>query len=129
MHHYVGFDVGKSSHWACVLDGEGEVIFSQRVEATEEAHEAFCSEIAQSGVTHERVVGIDLTAGPATLLEAVLLGHGEKVRYVPGTALNKAREAYAGGERKSDKHDAFVIADHLRLRWKILSEVLLLRRT
>jgi hypothetical protein len=33
---------------------------------------------------------------------------GEQVRYVPGTAVNKAREAYAGGEHKSDPKDAFV---------------------
>jgi transposase len=123
MRHYVGFDVGKDAHWACMLDGEGEVLLSRRVEATEEALEAFCSEIAELGVTDERVVGIDLTGGAASVLEAVLLGRGEKVRYVPGTAVNKAREAYAGGEQKSDPKDAFVIADQLRLRWKTLSEV------
>ncbi len=123
MRHYVGFDVGKDAHWACVLDEEGEVVLSRRVEATEEALEAACSEIATLGVAEERVVGIDLTGGPATLLEVVLLGRGEEVRYVPGTAVNKAREAYAGGEQKSDERDAFVIADHLRLRWTSLSEV------
>jgi transposase len=123
MRHYVGFDVGKGAHWACVLDGDSEVVLSRRIEATEEALEATCKEIAALGVADERVVGIDLTGGPATLLEAVLLGRGEKVRYVPGTAVNKAREAYAGGEQKSDSKDAFVIADQLRLRWKSLSEV------
>lgn len=123
MRHYVGFDVGKGAHWACVLDGEGEVILSRRVEATEEALEGICSEIAALGVAEERVVGIDLTGGPAALLEAVLLERGERVRYVPGTAVNKAREAYAGGEQKSDPKDAFVIADQLRLRWRSLSEV------
>lgn len=123
MRHYVGFEVGKGSHWACVLGGQGEVIVSRRVEAKEEALEMFCSEIAELGVTDERVVGIDLTGGPATLLEAVLLGRGEEVRYVPGTAVNKAREAYAGGEQKSDPKDAFVIADQLRFRWKTLSEI------
>jgi transposase len=123
MRHYVGFDVGKGSHWACVLHEEGEVILSRRVEATEEALEAACKEIATLGDADERVVGIDLVGGPAALLEAVLLGQGEQVRYLLGTALNKAREAYAGGEQKSDKGDAFVIADQLRLRWKSLSEV------
>jgi transposase len=124
MRHYVGFDVGKGAHWACVLDAEGEVILSRKVEATEEALEAACEEIAALGVADdERVLGIDLTGGSATLLEAVLLGRGERVRYVPGGAVNKAREAYAGGEQKSDPKDAFVIADQLRLRWKSLSEV------
>ena len=98
MRYYVGFDVGKGAHWACVLNEEGEMILSRRVEATEEALEAACKEIAALGVADdERVLGIDLTGGPAALLEAVLLGRGEKVRYVPGTAVNKARETYAGG--------------------------------
>jgi predicted NBD/HSP70 family sugar kinase len=81
MRHYVGFDVGKGSHWACVLDGEGEVIISRRVEAKEEALEAFCSEIAELGVTDERVFGIDLTGGPAALCWRRCCS-GEKVRYV-----------------------------------------------
>jgi transposase len=123
MRHYVGLDVGKGAHWACVLGTEGGVLLSRRVEATEEALEAFCSEIAQLGNADERVFGIDLTGGPAALLEAVLLGRNEEVRYVPGTVVNKAREAYAGGEQKSDKRDAFVIADHLRFRWESFSEV------
>ncbi len=37
--------------------------------------------------------------------------------------MSKAREAYAGGEQKSDPGDALVNADQLRLRWKSLSEV------
>jgi transposase len=123
MRHYVGFDVGKGAHWVCVLDAEGEVILSREVRATEEALQAVCSEIAALDVSGERVVGIDLRGGPAALLEAVLLERGERVRYIPGTAVNKAREAYAGGEQKSDKGDAFVIADQLRLRWRSLSEV------
>jgi transposase len=123
LRYYVGFDVGKGAHWVCVLDGEGEVALSRRVEATEEALRAVCSEIEALGVSEERVVGIDLVGGPATLLEAVLLGRGEKVRYIPGTAVNKAREAYASGEQKSDPKDAFVIADQLRFRWRSLSEV------
>ena len=123
MRHYVGFDVGKGIHWVCVLDAEGEVILSREVRATEEALQAVCSEIAALDVSGERVVGIDLRGGPAALLEAVLLERGERVRYIPGTAVNKARQAYAGGEQKSDPKDAFVIADQLRLRWKSLSEV------
>lgn len=33
MRLWVGFDVGKAFHWVCVLDGEGEVLLSRRVEA------------------------------------------------------------------------------------------------
>jgi transposase len=118
--HWVGFDVGKAFHWVCVLDGEGEEVLTRRVEASEKDLEAACSEIAALG--GERVMGIDLMGGPATLLEAVLLGRGEKVFHVPGIAVNRARDAYPG-ESKSDARDARVIADQLRLRREALQEI------
>jgi hypothetical protein len=86
MRHYVGFDVGKGSLWACVLDAEGEVVLSRRVEATEEALEAACKEIAELGVTDERVVGIDLMGGPAALLEVptTTRGYERLLRWAEG---------------------------------------------
>jgi transposase len=122
MRYWVGFDVGKAFHWVCVLDNEGKEVLSRRVEATEEDLEASCSEIEQLG--RERTVGIDLLGGPATLLEAVLLGRGERVLHVPGIAVNRARDAYPG-EAKSDAKNAHVIADQLRLRSATLHEVCL----
>jgi hypothetical protein len=74
MRHYVGFHVGKGAHWACVLDDEGEVILSRRIEATEEALEAACSQIAALGVSDERVGGIDLTGGPRCWRQCCLGG-------------------------------------------------------
>lgn len=120
MKHWIGFDVGKRFHWLCVLDEEGDVLLSRRVDATEGRLEAACSEIASLGAAEERVIGLDMVGGPATLLEAILLERGERVRYIPGTAVNRARDACPGGEHKSDPKDAFVIADQLRLRWRSL---------
>jgi len=123
MVYWVGFDVGKRFHLLCVLDGDGAVLLSKRVDATEEHLEVACSEIAALGDVEERVIGVDVLGGPATLVEIILLERGERVRYIPGTAANKVRDAYPGGEHKSDSKDAFVIADQLRLRWKSLREV------
>ncbi len=120
MQYWVGFDVGKAFHWVCVLDGEGEVVFSRKVEATERDIEDCCEEIVALG--GERRVGTDLLGGPAALLEAILLGLGERVFHLPGTAVNRAREGYRG-EHKSDRGDARVIADQLRMRWRSLQEV------
>jgi transposase len=120
MRYWVGFDVGKGFHWVCVIDGEGEEVLSRKVEATEEDLEAALSEIARLG--GERTFGIDLLGGPATLLEAVLLGRGETIFHVPGIAVNRARDAYRG-EAKSDSKDAHVIADQLRLRRGSLHEI------
>ena len=121
---WVGFDVvGKAFHWVCLLDDEGDRLLSRRVEATEADIEAALSEIERLCGRGERMVGLDLTGGPATLLEAILLGRGERVFRVSGIAVNRAREAYVGGERKSDFGDARVIADRLRFRWRFLPEI------
>jgi transposase len=117
---WVGCDVAKAFHWVCILDDEGEVVLSRKVEATEKDLEVLCWEIARLG--GERVVGIDLVGGPATLLETLLLERGERVFHVPGVAVNRARDAYRG-EAKSDPRDAQIIADQLRLRWRSLPEV------
>ncbi len=120
-YYWVGLDVGKTFHWVCVLDGEGEEMLSRKVQATEEDLEAICSEIERLG--GERTVGLDLVGGPATLLEAVLTERGERVFHVPGIAVNWARDAYPG-EAKTDAKDARVIADQLRrLRRDSLREV------
>ncbi len=122
MAFWVGFDVGKTFHWVCVLDEDGEVVLSRRIQANEEDVQRACTEIAAFGDPDERKVGIDLVGGPAALLEAALLGHGERVFHLPGMALNRARDAYRG-ETKSDSRDAYVIADQLRLRWRSLPEI------
>ena len=112
--------IGKRFHWMCVLDEEGELVLSRRVEASERDLEDCCEEIARLG--GERMVGIDLLGGPATLLEAVLRARGERVFHLPGMAVNRARDGYRG-EQKSDRRDALVIADQLRMRWRSLREV------
>ena len=37
---WVGFDVGKTFHWVCLLNDEGDRLLSRRVEATEADIEA-----------------------------------------------------------------------------------------
>lgn len=120
MRYWIGFDVGKSFHWVCAINDDGEVVLSRRVEAIEQDLQTCLEEIANLG--GERTFGVDLLGGPATLLEAVLLGGGERVFHLPGTAVNRARDGYRG-ESKSDRGDARVIADQLRMRWRSLQEV------
>ena len=62
MTFWVGFDVGKTSHWVSVLDDAGEVVLSRRVEATEQGLEAACSQIAE--LSEERKVALDVLGGP-----------------------------------------------------------------
>jgi hypothetical protein len=55
---WVGFDVGKALHWVCVLDEEGGVVLSRRVEATKRALKVCLEEVA--GLGGERRFAIDL---------------------------------------------------------------------
>ncbi len=123
MRFWIGIDVAKEFHWMVVLDEEGSVVLSRRVEATEADLEDALLEIAAFGNPVDRAVGIDIVGGPATTLEAALLERGERLFYLPGTAVNEARKAYRGGEQKSDPGDARVIADQLRFRWRSLQEI------
>lgn len=112
--------MGKTFHWVCVLDDDGATVLSKRVEANERELESCLDEVEALGA--ERTVAIDLLGGSATMLEAVLLKRGERVFFLPGMAVNRARDGYRG-ETKSDKRDARVIADQLRMRWRSLREV------
>jgi hypothetical protein len=87
VRYWVGFDVGKAFHWVCVLNEEGEVVLSRKVEATERGLEACREELAAFGDPSERRIGVDLVGGPATLLQAVLLGGGERLFRISGMAL------------------------------------------
>lgn len=103
------------------MDDEGREVLSRKVSATEEDIEGVRSQIGALGA-ERAFFCVDMMGGPATLLEAVLQGHGERVFYLSGTALNRARDGYRGGEHKSDPRDARVIADQLRMRWRSLPE-------
>lgn len=62
------------------------------------------------------VIGLDITGSLARFLEAVLLAEGLRLVHVPGIAVNRAGQGFAGGERKSDPRNARTIADLVRTR-------------
>ena len=62
------------------------------------------------------VIGLDITGSLARFLEAILLAEGLRLVHVPGIAVNRAGQGFAGGERKSDPRDARTIAELVRTR-------------
>lgn len=102
MRYWVGFDVGKAFHWVCVLDEDGNVVFSRRVEAREEDLEDCHEQISALREPGERKVAIDILGGPAALLEAVLLSGGERLFHLPGMTVNRARDGYSGEKAQED---------------------------
>jgi transposase len=107
-------DAAKEVHWATATTQEGRVLLDRKVANTAEDIDRLADELAALG--GERLVGIDMLGGIATLLGAMLLARGERLVHVPGLAVNRARQGSVGGQAKSDPKDARIIAEQLRLR-------------
>jgi transposase len=110
---WVGVDVGKEFHWAHVLDASGRQLLSRNVE-NDEAD--ILELIDQALSSAEKVVwAVDQPGGGAALLLGLLWERNQRVLYVPGLSVDRARDAYRG-ESKTDARDARVIADQARMR-------------
>jgi transposase len=110
---WVGIDAGKESHWAHMLDASGIHLLSRKVENDEAQLVALIEEVLS--LAQNVVWAIDQPGGSAALLLALLWERGQRVVYVPGLTVERARDAYRG-ESKTDAKDAHVIADQARMR-------------
>ena len=110
---WAGVDAGKEFHWACVLDASGRELLSRKVE-NDEAD--ILKLIDDALLLAEEVVwAVDQPGGGAALLLALLWERNQRVLYIPGLTVDRARDAYRG-ESKTDARDAHVIADQARMR-------------
>jgi transposase len=109
---WIGLDVGKGDHFADVLDDDGESLFARSV-ANDEADLVALIETAREHGTPGLV--IDQPGSIAQLAIAVAAQHQVPVAYVPGLVMRRAADLYPG-EAKTDRRDAFVIADTARTR-------------
>jgi transposase len=110
---WAGIDAGKEVHWAHVLDAWGTEILSRRVENDEANLLRLIDEVL--ALAEQAVWAVDQPGGSAALLLALLWERDQKVVYLPGLAVERARDAYPG-ESKTDARDAHVIADQARMR-------------
>ena len=110
---WAGIDAGKEFHWAHVLDASGTQLLSRRVENDEAELVALIEEALS--LAEDVVWAIDQPGGSAALLLALLWERGQRVIYVPGLTVDRARDAYRV-ESKTDAKDARVIADQARMR-------------
>lgn len=114
MPFFAGIDVAKQVHWVCVVDDAARVVLDRAVENDQAALDALAVDLKRLG--SDVAVAIDVTGSIATFVEAVLLAEGLRLVHVPGIAVNRAGQGFAGGERKSDPRDARTIADLARTR-------------
>jgi transposase len=109
---WVGLDVGKENHFAAVLDDAGDELFVGPVGNDEAAIDAVLERASAQGTAG---LVIDQPGSIAQLAIAVAARRDVPVAYVPGLVMRRAADLYPG-EAKTDRRDAFVIADTGRTR-------------
>lgn len=109
---WIGLDIGKAEHFADVLDGEGAPLFAGTVANDEADIEALLDRASSFGVP---ALVVDQPGSLASLVLAVAARRELPVAYVPGLVMRRAADLYPG-EAKTDRRDAFVLADTARLR-------------
>lgn len=100
----LGLDVGKSSHWACLVDRDGEVLASAPVRNREAELDALFAS-APAGT----LVVVDQFRNIGSLAVRRARAAGLAVAHLPGLAASRAAGLFAG-EAKTDERDAAVIA-------------------
>lgn len=100
----LGLDVGKSSHWACLIDRDGGVLASAPVRNREAELDALFAS-APAGT----LVVVDQFRNIGSLAVRRARAAGLVVAHLPGLAASRAAGLFAG-EAKTDERDAAVIA-------------------
>jgi transposase len=114
---YAGVDWAVDAHAVCVVDGEGRVIVEFDVTHSAEGLRELCRRVEHAGA---RRVAIERPDGP--VVDAVL-DAGLEVVVVSSRSVKALRERYGTSGNKSDRSDAYVLADCLRTdghRWTSL---------
>ena len=125
---FVGVDIAKGDHYACVVTSAGAEVLARSVRNDEAAIGGLIDDAAVHGAV---ALVIDTTSSAASLLLETAARREVPVAYVTGLAMRRAADLYAGAA-KTDPKDAAVLADYARrnadrLTWTTPSDELLVR--
>lgn len=107
---YLGLDVGKTDHWACALTNSGQVLWNKTLPNNEQKLTDIYTNLSAKGTV---LVVVDQPATIGALAIAVAQHLGIEVAYLPGLTMRRIADLYPG-EAKTDRKDAFIIADAAR---------------
>jgi transposase len=114
---YAGADWATDAHAVCVVDARGDVVVEFDVANSAEGLAELCRRVEGAGA---RRVAIERSDGPVV---DSLLDAGLEVVVVSSRSVKALRERYGTSGNKSDRSDAYVLADCLRTdghRWRSL---------
>jgi transposase len=112
---WAGTDAGKAAHHCTVIDSDGARLLSRRVLNDESELLGLIRDVLALAEDSPVTWAVDLNAGGAALLIALLTSHGQRLLYIPGRTVHHASHGYRG-DGKTDAKDAYVIADQARMR-------------
>ena len=107
---FVGVDIAKGDHYACVVASAGAEVLARSVRNDEAAIGRLIDDAAVHGTV---ALVIDKTSSAASLLLETAARREVPVAYVTGLAMRRAADLYAGAA-KTDPKDAAVLADYAR---------------
>jgi transposase len=110
---WAGIDIGKTHHWVCIIDAEGNQILSVKIGNDEAEIVALVTRV--QGLARHVCWAVDIIGAPSALLLTLLAQAGQSVRYASGRVIAAMSAAFAG-EGKTDAKDAYVIAQTARMR-------------
>ena len=108
---FVGIDWAAESHDLCVLDADGKIRDRATIAHSRDGLEALVRRLDRLREQGEVLVGIERPEG--RLVDAILQA-GHPIVIVPTFAMKDFRRRYTVGGAKSDRGDAYVIADVTR---------------
>ncbi len=117
LKHHAGFDWAKDHHDVLVVNSEGRIVADFEFEHTLEGWLSF---VQKTSAWPHLAVAIETSQGPAV---DQLLQRGYTIYPVHPVAANSYRKRQAPSGTKTDRHDAWALADALRTdghRWKAL---------
>lgn len=109
---WIGLDVGKEFHHAVVLNDGGATLFDRSVTNSEADLITLFNMATSYGIAG---LVIDQPGSIAQLGLALARQRDIPVAYIPGLVMRRAADLYPG-EAKTDRRDAYVIADTARTR-------------
>ena len=112
---WAGIDAGKRTHHCVVIDHDGSVLLSMKVNNDETSLLDLIATVIDLDDKAKICWATDLTDGGAALLIALLAAHGQRLLYIPGRIVHHAAATYRG-DGKTDAKDARIIADQARMR-------------
>ncbi|MFE3904821.1 IS110 family transposase [Streptomyces sp. NPDC059153] len=98
-----------------MIDTEGTKVLSRRVPNNEAELLELMGDVLALAEDDQVTWAVDLNAGGAVLLIALLASHGQRLLHIPGRTVHHASLSYRGNG-KTDAKDAYVIADQARMR-------------